>query len=283
MECDKARDQFSSLSEGELNPREEKIVREHLASCSDCRKELGRFEKTMHWLHSVEEVEVPDGFLSGIYEKMKERKSLSTHGERARWRGFIFPLSMKLPIQAVAMVAIVFLVIYLTKWTPFGTFHLKQVGRKTASLPAEREVGKKIDRAEPTVTGETKLPVASAPTGAEQGGGIEKGLVLKISDREQVIPQIRELVKKFGGEIEKTEGNLLLASLPAVSFTEFEKGMAGLSSSKKEDKLALQKGSAESLRVSPGVKRRELEEKELEKPLSDREGHIIVRILLLQE
>ena len=321
MECEKVRDQFSSLLEGDLNLIDEKIVRDHLVSCSECRKELERFEKTMHWLHSIEEVEVPDGFLSGIYKKMEswERKIPMTKRLREGWLSF--PHSMKLPIQAVAMVAVVFLVIYLTKWTPFETFHLKEVGRETASLPLKKEVEKEwalkgrtipqttletprlkeIDQLKPTVPEEKKMEVASASKRMEEGGRVEKSsvvkekalfaakppreIVLKISDHERVISQIQELVKKFGGEIETTEGNILLASLPATSFSEFEKGMAGLSSSKKEDKMVLQKGSAESLRVSPGVKRREVEEKdkESEKPLTDRESHIIVRILLLQE
>ena len=82
MECEKVRDQFSSLLEGDLNPIEEKIVRDHLVSCAECRKELERFEKTMHWLHSIEEVEVPDGFLSGIYKKMEGRKRKQPNDER---------------------------------------------------------------------------------------------------------------------------------------------------------------------------------------------------------
>jgi len=324
MECEKVRDRFSSLMEGDLNRGEEKILREHLASCSGCRKELEQFEKTMYWLHSIEEVEVPDGFLSGVHKKMEERKSQATHGEKARWRGLSFPFSMKLPIQAVAMVAVVFLVIYLTKWTPFETYRLKEVGQRTASLPSKKEAGKEgalgravpqttlesphlkeIDQLKPTVLEEKKeekkTEVASGPKGMEEGGKVEKSsvvkekvlfaakpaaeIVLKISDREKVILQIEKLVKKFEGEIEKAEGNILLASIPAMSFSEFEKGMDELSSSKKEDKIGLQKRSAERSGVSPAVKRREVEEKDQEakEPISGTEGHIIVRILLLQE
>ena len=174
-------------------------------------------------------------------------------------------------------------------------------GRALPQTTFETHRREEIGQLKATVPGEKEMEVASASKGMEEGGKIEKPsvakekavfaakpppeIVLKISDREKVISHIQELVKKFGGEIETTEGNILLASLPAVSFSEFEKGLAGLSSSKKEDRLGLQKGSAESLRVSPGVKRREVEEKdkESEKPLSDREGYIIVRILLLQE
>ena len=74
MDCEKVRDRFSSLWEKELTPSEEKMVREHLSSCPECQKEFERFEKTMGWLRSVGEVEVPEGFLPELYKKMKGRK-----------------------------------------------------------------------------------------------------------------------------------------------------------------------------------------------------------------
>ena len=74
MDCEKVRDRFSSLWEKELTPLEEKIVKEHLSSCPECRREFERFEKTMRWLHSVGEVEVPEGFLPDLHKKMEERK-----------------------------------------------------------------------------------------------------------------------------------------------------------------------------------------------------------------
>jgi hypothetical protein len=73
----------------------------------------------MRWLQSVGEVEVPDAFLPELLKKMEERKTI-VPDKKPTERGFNFPLSLKLPVQAVAMVAIVFLVLYLTKmirWT----------------------------------------------------------------------------------------------------------------------------------------------------------------------
>ena len=57
-------------------------------------------------------------------------------------------------------------------------------------------------------------------------------IVLKISDRDKAISQLRELVKQFKGEIVTTEGNRFLASLPASSFSEFEKELVGVSSTR---------------------------------------------------
>ncbi len=117
MDCEKVRDRFSSLWEKELTPSEEKIVREHLSSCPECQKEFERFAKTMGWLRSAGEVEVPEGFLPELYKKMDERKMVF-RVEKSRRKWPIFPTSFKLPAQAVTMVAIVFLVLYLTKMMP---------------------------------------------------------------------------------------------------------------------------------------------------------------------
>ena len=130
MECEKVRNQFSSFVEKELSASEEEIVRKHIANCSECREDLKRFEKTVLWLHSVEEVEVPDGFLSGIYEKRKE-------SEKKRWSWF--GPSLRLPVQAAGMVTIALLVIYLTKMMPVETWRVKEVRQAKATRSAENK------------------------------------------------------------------------------------------------------------------------------------------------
>ena len=107
-------------------------------------------------------------------------------------------------------------------------------------------------------------------------------IILKITDREKALARLHELVKQFGGEMVKEEGNILLASLPAASFSEFEKELAELSSSTKSDEVVPQKDAAESKGASPGGKRKETEEKEKKpaKALTDKERRVSIRILL---
>jgi hypothetical protein len=139
MDCEKVRDRFSSLWEKELMPSEERTVKEHLSSCAECWKQWERFEKTMRWLHSAGEVEVPDGFLPGILKKMVEqkRKGLMSEGAIGRW--IDKALSWKLPIQAVAMVVIIFLVLYLTQMIPMERYHLKDSNQNSSSLSTEKK------------------------------------------------------------------------------------------------------------------------------------------------
>ena len=136
MDCEKVRERFSSLWDKEISPFDEKIIREHLSSCPGCRKEFDQFEKTMRWLHSVKDVEVPDGFLPGLYEKLEERKEMiSAEKSRKKWLGL--PLPLKLPVQAVAMVAVIFFVLYLTKMLPMR-YSLKEVGQPLSTVSLEK-------------------------------------------------------------------------------------------------------------------------------------------------
>ncbi len=405
MDCEKVRDRFSSLWEMELAPPEEKMVREHLSSCRECQKEFEQFEKTIRWLRSVGEVEVPNGFLPELQKKMGERKGKAILAEKARGRWLGFPVSLKLPVQAVAMVAIVFLVLYLAKMMPTEVYRLKdskqtapplsaekkseqawapremeregraletapetprpgdaeqakipvpispplsaerrseevlaqkrvESERRALEVTAETSREKDVEQAKTSVPGEEKLKEAYVPrakaeakkaetpspgTGVvgyqkldskEAAGAqapspeprrIEKGLIakekstvaakppqeiiLRISDREEVISKLHELVKQFGGEMVTSEGNMFLASLPTRSLAEFEKELAGLSTSTKADKAVAKKQAMGSVRAAPGGKGKEADEesKEPAKSAIDQYSRTVVRILLIPE
>ena len=124
--CEEIRDRFSALWENELSPVEEAEVRGHLELCSGCQKEFARFDKTLRMLHSVQEIEAPEGFLSGIYEKMEGRKTRGLSSEKAPRGWFILSYPWKLPAQALAMVAIVFLALYLTQRMPDESIRMKR-------------------------------------------------------------------------------------------------------------------------------------------------------------
>ncbi len=103
-------------------------------------------------------------------------------------------------------------------------------------------------------------------------------IVLRISDRKKVVSQLQELIKQFGGEVVTTEGNMFVASLPTGSFSEFEKEVAELGSSPREDKLIQGKKADGGLRAAPEAKR-----KEAPRRAADAEGRTTVRIRLIQE
>ena len=322
MECNEVCDQFSSLFEGELKPPEEEKVREHLAFCPNCEKEWKEFRQMMGWLHAVEEEDVPEGFLPEIQKKREERKG------KERRVGDRFFRSMKIPIQAVAMVMIVFLGLYLTKMTPFEMLQKKVVEKsevpysdreKKGSVLKEEERQKVtspphalyrkdyLSEAKPSATDERegakdgiaqkmkeedkKLPAppfkeematveplrpkemvkAEAPPMEEKRRESEKAgkvmmslakkpareITLKISDREKAISRLQELAKQLGGEVVRENGNVLLASLPASSYAEFEKELAQIGSSPVFPKATVPKEMKDDLSLAAGAKSKE--------------------------
>ncbi len=177
MDCEKVQDRFSSLWEKELAPFEEQMLREHLSSCPKCQREFEQFEKTMRWLHSAEEVEVPEGFLPELFKKIEEKKgAFSVKKSGGRW--LHFPLSFKLPVQAVAMVAVVFLVLYVTKMVPIDGYRLKETRHPSSPLsvqekPEEALAQKEMERERSALETPTETPrpkdveQAKAPVPAE--------------------------------------------------------------------------------------------------------------------
>jgi Putative zinc-finger len=307
MECEKIREKFSSLLEGDLDPLDEKVLKEHLASCSGCQKDFETFRKTMNWLHSVDEVEAPDGFLTEIYQKMEDRKRMESR------QGWVHWLSRaNLPAQAVAMVAIIFVVLYITKMIPMETPSSKKVEEPLAySVPLEkksdeaiatREVGEKRPveqkKAEPegTSTAELKAPPSEEkkvdkmvlakeiPTAAAIPA---QEIIVRTSDQEKAHSELQGLVKEFGGEIIREEGHVLLASLPTASYPEFEKRLEEMTSPRKAEPAAPQQVAPRALRISPGAKEEESvgkgKEEQMGRSMADQAGRITVRILLIKE
>jgi hypothetical protein len=211
--------------ENELDPLEEKTVREHLASCSDCQKDLQQFDKTIRWLHSVKDVGVPDGFLSEINKKMRERE---------RKVPFL-SISLKLPAQAVAMVAIVFLVLYLTKIMPVERLPMKEAKHTkpfiSAPLATEKQGDQLLAKKEmekervatqppPKEIEKSKIPASEAIPAPLEKKNIEAAsitkekaspatkppqeIILRTSDRQKTLAQLDELLQQFGGKIVTT-------------------------------------------------------------------------------
>jgi len=353
MDCETARDRFSSLWERELSPLEEKSLKDHLASCPACGKEFEQFEKTMGWLRSVEEVEVPEGFLSELQKKIESRKG-GLPGAEPGGRGFHIPPSFKLPAQAAAMVVVVFLVLYLTKMVPIDGIRTRvtppipfplSAERKSETMLTQKETEKERgaleagrpkggEQVHPPVPIQKELEEASAPplkaeskkaeAPASSVGAVgykavdsneaakgkplspEPGraareqvikersaaasespreIVLRVADREKVISPLLELVKRFGGEVVATEGDAFLASLPTESFSEFEKELAGFSSSGKTDLFPAKKDAAERSRFEEGVKKEEGSQKSQGRAKLAAEGgnRSMIRIRLVEK
>jgi len=187
MECNEVRDLFSSLFEGDLKPAEEEKAREHLASCQGCQKEWEQFKRTIHWLHAVEEEEVPEGFLSEIQKKREERKGKERGGGARFFRQF------KIPIQAAAMVMILLVALYLTKMTPFEMHQEKSVPKTEVSYPAR-------EKKEPVLKEEDQPKVTQAPQVTYRNDYISEAKPPVSDERKDAKEGIAQKMKEKGVE-----------------------------------------------------------------------------------
>lgn len=305
MDCGKVRDQFSSLLEGELNCPDREEVKEHLASCPRCGKEWDEFRRLVDWLHSAGEEEAPDGFLSEVRKKLDERK-----GE-PKWKGF-FPLrSMKIPLQAMAMVTFLFITLYLTRMPPFETVQKREIEKpgaviseiekkegETAVSPGPSAAARKVLHEPPRSAERPKNEAASPPPEKPHGEGerMKEGMIslakrpalemtLKITNREIALERVRELAMGLGGEVAVEEENVLLTFLPASSFPEFEKGFTRIGSSFEGQGAAARGEKKNTFSFAQRAKMKSFEEKERapSPPAGEREDRILIRIRLSPE
>jgi hypothetical protein len=202
MDCEEVRDRFSSLWEKDLSSLEEKIFKEHLSSCPKCQKEFEQFGKTMRWLQSIGEAEVPEGFFPELYRKIEEKKR-ATPGEKSRGRRLHFPLSFRLPAQAVAMVAIVFLVLYLTKIMPMEGNRLKETKQTAAPLSVQEKPGPVL--AQKGVDGERRAWEIPTETPRPEDVAKEKVVPEEGKLEGAPVPQVKAEVKKKEAPARSTE------------------------------------------------------------------------------
>ena len=78
IDCEKCREMISCLLDDELSQAEQSLVREHIASCPECRSVYDAFSAVSEQMH--EEEPLPDGLhekiMSGIKAKPKKKTGL---------------------------------------------------------------------------------------------------------------------------------------------------------------------------------------------------------------
>jgi len=103
------RHKLSEYIDGSVTAEEKSSIEEHLKTCTACSDALHELQKTVEHIKSIEEVEPPAWMTRKIMTKVRsdveEKKSL--------FQRFFFPLSVKLPIQAVAVLFLTVTAFYI--------------------------------------------------------------------------------------------------------------------------------------------------------------------------
>jgi hypothetical protein len=113
MNCYETRELLSTLLDEALDTREREEIQAHLDGCPDCRRELDGLRSTVSWLSRVDHPRAPMGFVDRV---MAEVRPVPWY--RRLGRMVFLPLSIKLPLEAGAMLVIAVLGVYLLQRTP---------------------------------------------------------------------------------------------------------------------------------------------------------------------
>ena len=99
MKHDDLRHMLSEYIDGAVTLKQKAAIESHLKSCTECRSALTELKKTIEHIKKVEEVESPAWMTPKIMAKVR------TEAEKKRsvFHRLFYPLAIKLPIQAVAV------------------------------------------------------------------------------------------------------------------------------------------------------------------------------------
>jgi Putative zinc-finger len=160
MTCSEARDLLSAWLDQALDAHEREQVEAHLAGCPECRRELEGLRSTVTVLSRVEHPRAPVGFVDKVMGEVYPAPWYRKLG-----RLVFQPLSVKLPLEAGAMVVIAILGVYLLQGTP---------EMQDAARPDVPAVAPRPDS--PPVAPPAPLPQAPAPAPSTEGASrLEKG------------------------------------------------------------------------------------------------------------
>ena len=160
MTCSETRDLLSAWLDQALDAHEREQVEAHLAGCPECRRELEGLRSTVTVLSRVEHPRAPVGFVDRVMGEVYPAPWYRKLG-----RLVFQPLSVKLPLEASAMVVIAVLGVYLLQGTP---------EMKDAARPDVPAVAPRLDS--PPVAPPAPLPQAPAPSPSTEGAArLEKG------------------------------------------------------------------------------------------------------------
>ncbi|MBW2038112.1 MAG: DUF2275 domain-containing protein [Deltaproteobacteria bacterium] len=152
MECSEVQKRLSAYIEGTISPEEKVLIDEHLTSCQRCNDALSDLEKTIEYIQELEEIEPP----AWLAQKVMARVQSEAESKRGILRRLFYPIPIKLPIEAVAVVLIAVATIYV--------FKTMQPEMKLVQAPSE-EVASQIlsQEKEKTLAIEEGKPVPAKP------------------------------------------------------------------------------------------------------------------------
>jgi Putative zinc-finger/Predicted integral membrane protein (DUF2275) len=110
MNCDEIQTRLSEYMEKSLDAISMKGIEVHLASCSRCRVEADSLAECIHQVSGLPLVDLPLGFSQRVMAHVREIDE-----KPPLWERLFFPLRVKIPLQATAVVLIGALAVVLSQ------------------------------------------------------------------------------------------------------------------------------------------------------------------------
>src|SRR4030042_6381940 len=111
MKCNDFQQKLSDYIEGIISSEEQALIEAHLKSCSTCNESLANMKRTMSYARDLDNIEPP----AWLREKVMSRIKTETEPKKGFLQKLFYPLHIKLPIEAVAVVFIAVTALYIFK------------------------------------------------------------------------------------------------------------------------------------------------------------------------
>ena len=171
MTCEEARDALSAYLDEALAPEERSRVDAHLEGCAECRRELAALRATVALLHRVEPARAPVGFVDRVAAAAQPRPWYRRVAD-----AIFLPPSIKLPLEATAVVMVALLAVFLFERTPELRQAARELTPRLGPAPPVKEEPTKEKKAERLAdqAGRPPAPAAPAPTEAPARGARDR-------------------------------------------------------------------------------------------------------------
>jgi len=165
MDCRDIKELLSAYLDGALSFEEKARVEEHLKTCKECSSNLAALKEAVSQIKGLKEVEPPP---------LLARRIMKTIKKEAR-----YPLRIRIPLQAAAMIAIAFTSIYLYKsFQPAAMKEAKELPKEYAAPQAPSQPPTVVGKAGPTPEKEEAVALRNAPAPAKQEAKTEDKRIL---------------------------------------------------------------------------------------------------------
>ncbi len=212
MECHAVQEKLSAYIEGNISSQERMLVDEHLKSCVKCNGSLAELKKTISYIHNLEDIEPPAWMTQKIMAKIKAEAGT----EKVIWKKLFYPLHIKLPVEAVAVILIAITTVYIFKTIQPETKFTKVPSEETSSqiFLEQRETSQRKQADKLT---EIKEKGSKKGIEAEQPLSAGKSETADMESKQSKVPELfAKQDEAAPSAAVPTKGELKREALPAV-------------------------------------------------------------------